>query len=190
MDYKITEQYARGEEKPIAACHELEDAKHFIQKKSSTDDDHRKQVIYRLYDSEGLLHESNTQNIAVTHTTYDIECISCFMFQVMTNTVNSLERKTIAECNDIHDAYLFIRNRLENIDASDNSDLFFIMTQSMLIETINKTIMDERTNNASGSASNDKDSSYQLSPLSMRPTPSGGPPDYWVKKEENDDDQP
>ena len=38
MNYKITEQYSRGEENPIAARGELNDARLFVTKKSTIDD--------------------------------------------------------------------------------------------------------------------------------------------------------
>jgi hypothetical protein len=38
-----------------------------------------------------------------------------------------------------------------------------------------------------GAIRNEKGSSYKLSPLSTRLTPSGGPADFWVKNEDDDE---
>ncbi len=56
MNFKITEHYARGEEKLIAEFNELNDARFFMTQQSS-DDEERKKVIYGLYDD----HESSEQ---------------------------------------------------------------------------------------------------------------------------------
>ena len=53
MNYKVTTQYARGEEELIAEFCASQDATIFLTKKISTDQQQTKKKIYRLYgDSE------------------------------------------------------------------------------------------------------------------------------------------
>ncbi|CEG58295.1 TPA: hypothetical protein F7001_02725 [Legionella pneumophila] len=189
MNYKITEHYARGEEKFIAEFNELNDARFFMTKKSSIDDVERKKVIYRLYDDHELLHELNKENISITHAKYaegngDFNNAVPFIFQVMIKTMDSLERKTIAQFNDKNDANLFVVCKFEDDNTVHDNDLFLIFKDKILIDTVNKTITANRKKESSGSSGNEKGSTYKLSPLSTRPTPGGGPADYWVKNED------
>lgn len=183
MNFKITEHYARGEEKFIAEFNELNDAKFFMSKKSSIDDLERKKVIYRLYDDHELLHELNKENISITHAKYaegngDFNNAAPFIFQVMIKTMDSLERKTIAQFNNKNDAYLFVIYKFEHDNTIHDNDLLLILKDKILIDTANKTIIANRKKESSGSSGNEKGSTYKLSPLSTRPTPGGGPADY------------
>ncbi|CEG57832.1 hypothetical protein [Legionella fallonii] len=192
MNFKITEHYARGEEKFIAEFNELNDAKFFMSKKSSIDDVERKNVIYRLYDDHELLHELNKENISITHAKYaegngDFNNAAPFIFQVVIKTMDSLERKTIAQFNDKNDAYLFVVCKFEHDNTIHDNDLLLILRDKILIDTANKTIIANRKKESSGSSGNEKGSTYKLSPLSTRPTPGGGPADYWVKNEDEDE---
>ena len=192
MDYIITEHYARGEEKPIAAFNELDEAKLFMTQKKSINEKGKKQVIYRLYDDDELLHELNQEGISTSHAKYaegnsDFSSTPPFHFQVMIKTTNSLERKTIAEFDDKNDAYLFIVSKFEQDNTTHENDLFFIFKDKISIDTVNKTIIANRKIESGGSSGNKQGSTYKLSPLSTRPTPGGGPPDYWVKNEDDDE---
>lgn len=189
MNYKITKHYARGEEQLIAEFNELNEAKLFIIKKSSTDELERKKVIYRLYDEQELLHELNQENISITRAKYaegnsDFNNAAPFIFQVMIQNMGSLERKTIAQFNDKNDANLFIVCKFEDDHTTLDNDLFLIFKGKILIDTVNKTIIANRKKESSGSSGNEKGATYKLSPLSTRPTPGGGPADYWVKNED------
>lgn len=191
MKYTITEQYARSEEKPIAEFNELHEARLFITKKSVINDDERKKVIYRLYDDAELFYELNQDNISITHANYaegnnDFSNTAPFIFQVMISTLNSIERKTIAQFNNKTDAYLFIVSKFEQDNTVIDTDLFLLVKDDMLIDTVNKTIIATRKK---GSSAGERDATYSLSPLSTRPTPCGGPPDYWVKNEDDEDNQ-
>ncbi|WP_019215422.1 hypothetical protein [Legionella tunisiensis] len=189
MRYKITEHYARGEEKLIAEFHELNEARFFIAKKPLL---MRKQekIIYRLYDDNELLHELNKASISITHASYaegnsDFNNAAPLIFQVMVKTMNSLEKEIIAQFHDKHDAKLFIECKIEVDQTIHDGDLFFIFKNKILIDTANKIIIANRKKEAARSAGNEK--SRTLSPLPTRPTPSGGPPDYWVDKRDDDE---
>lgn len=192
MNYNVTAHYARGEEKLIAEFNELDDAKVFMTKKASIDDEEGKKVIYRVYNDHELLHELNKENLSITHAKYaegngDFNHTVPFIFRVMINTVNSLERKTIAQFIDLNDANLFAVCQFEDNNTEHNIGLFFIFKGQVLIDTINKTIYANRKKESTGTRGNDKGSTYQISPLSTRPTPGGGPPDYWIENREEDE---
>jgi len=189
MNYKITKHYARGEEQLIAGFNELNDARFFMKKRSSIDDLERKKVIYRLYDDQELLHELNIENISITHAKYaegtsDFNIAAPFIFLVMIQNIGSLERKTIAQFNDKNDANLYIVCKFEDEHTAPDNDLFLIFKGKILIDTVNKSIIANRKKESSTSSGQDKGSTYKLSPLATRPTPGGGPADYWVKNED------
>lgn len=185
----MTEHYARGEEKPIAAFDELDDARMFLTKKSDVDDEERKKVIYRLYDDQDLLYEINKEGVSATHALYAegngyFSDAVPFSFQVMIESYHSLERKTVAQFAIQTDASLFARCKSAEDNTFDANDLLMILKDNCLIETLNKTIIANQKKESSDSGT-ETGSSYTLSPLSTRPTPSGGPPDYWVKNEDH-----
>lgn len=188
MHYKITEHYARGEEKFVATFNELNDARFFMIKKSSLIDEERKKVIYRLYDGSNLLNEINTENIATIRAQYaegngDFYNRDPFIFQVQIKRGSSLENQSLAQFNLKEDAHLFITAKLEGDDSIRDADLFFIFQSKVLISTLNK-LANQQNKLIDIKDSNDG-SAYTLSPLSTRPTPKGGPPDYWVKNEDD-----
>lgn len=190
MHYKVTEHYARGEEKLIAEFNELNEARLFMTKKSAVDEEARKKIIYRIYNDQELLHELNKENISTTYANYaegngDFNNAAPFIFQVMAKTMTSLEKKIIAQFNDKNDATLFILGKIKADKTIHDNDLFFIFKDKILIDTVNKTIAANREKESSRSSGNEK--SRTLSPLPTRPTPGGGPADYWVEKRDDDD---
>lgn len=189
MNYKITEQYSRGEEKVIAAFAELHDARFFIITKSSIDDEERKKIIYRIYDDCDLLHEVNTASISTGYSKYaegngDLNNTAPFIFQVRIGTADSLERTEIAQFHIKTDANLFITSKFETDNIVPDNAVFLIYTGQVLIDTLNKTIIEKRK--SGGVDGNEKGSRVTLSPLSTRPAPGGGPADYWVEKNDED----
>jgi hypothetical protein len=192
MNYIVTQQYARSEEKPIAGFNDLNDARVFLTKKSSIGDEEGKKVIYRLFDDHELLLELNEENISITNAKYaesngDFNNTIPFIFQVMIKDINGLERKTVAQFNDVNDAKLFVVCQFESDNTVHDNDVFLLFKDKILIDTLNKTIIANRKKESSGSASSEKGSNYKLSPLSTRPTPGGGPADYWVEKADDDE---
>ncbi|MCH9756232.1 MAG: hypothetical protein K0U37_03430 [Gammaproteobacteria bacterium] len=194
MNYKITEQYARGEEKLIAEMNGLNEAKLLIRKKSAFNEDAKKKVIYRIYNNDKLLHEVNYEGISVAYAQYaegnvDFNISNGLIFRVMVNVMDTSEKEIIAQFREQTDASLFVTCKCEinKGNSSHQSDLFFIFKDKVLIDTINQTKLLEREKKSEGSGRNEKGSAYHLSPLSQRPTPGGGPPDYWVKNKAEDD---
>ena len=191
MNYKITEQYARGEENPIAEFGELENAKLFITRKSTINDEQEKQIIYRLYDDSELLQEINIKKISIAYAKYaegdcDIQNSARFSFTVKIQTAPSLERKNIASFNDKNNAELFIIGKCEADETVDSNSLFLIFKDRLLMDTLSKPLLANRKKATDGSSGSDKGSTFRPTPLSTRPTPPGGPSDYWVNNEDED----
>jgi hypothetical protein len=191
MNYKVTEQYSRGEEKLIAEFNELNEARLFIIKKSYIATEERKKNIYRMYDCSELLHELNKENVFIAHAKYaegngDFNNTSPFIFQLMVQPINSMEQKIIAQFNEKNDIYLFINVQCEDNSKVNDNDLFLIFKNHNLIDTINKTIIVAQQKESSGLSSNEKGSAFKLS-FSTRPTPGGDTIDYWDRNEEDDE---
>ena len=136
----MTEQYARGEEKPIAEFNELNDAKNFMAKKSSNDEDEGKKVIYRLYDDTNLLHQLNRDNIITANAKYadgnsDFYTMSAFACKVMFQLVNTTERQSIAKFDDKDDARLFVISKCGADGTIFDNDLFLKLTLFDILST-------------------------------------------------------
>jgi hypothetical protein len=193
MTYNMTEQYARGEEKPIASFNELNDATNFMAKKSSIDEGERKKAIYRLYDDTDLLQQLNRDGIITSNAAYadgnrDFDTMPPFACKVMFQLVDTTERKSIASFNDKNNAKLFVINKCGVDHPTSDNDLFFIYQNNNLIDTLNKIIIGHQKKKTEGSSSSGKEkgATFRPSPLPTRPVPPGGPTDCW---DENEDDK-
>lgn len=190
MEYKITEQYARGEEKPIAEFIEINDANIFMIKKLVNNDLENKKIVYRIYDDSELLQEFNKDNILIAYAQYadgnsEISSVIGFLFNIMMSNTSSLDRIPIANFNDRNDANLFIACKCESTAVTD-SDLFFIYKGRDLIDTSSRVIINHRAKESEGSSSNEKGAKFRPTPMPSRPTPPGGPSDYWVEDDDKD----
>lgn len=190
MQYKITEQYSRSEEKPIAEFNELNDATNFMTKKLSNDEEEGKKVIYRLYDDSALLHQRNPDNIITANSGYadgnrDFDTMPPFSYKVMFQLSDTTERKSVANFNDKNDARLFVISKCGFDHTISDNDLFFIYQGNSLIDTLNKIIIGHRNKKSEGSSGQEKGATFRPSPLSTRPIPPGGPTDCWVENEED-----
>lgn len=192
MHYMVTLHYARGEEKWIASFDSTNEARLFLSKKSSIDEEEGKKVIYRLYGDQELLQEWNKDNISVTCALYadgnaDFDNVPPGVFKVMKNSVNPLQKTPMAQFYAQNDAMLFIVSAFEAENDPYANDVFFIFKGNLLMHTVNKSILEKRKKGSVSASDKEKGSTYQISPLSTRPTPGGGPPDYWVEKEDTDE---
>jgi hypothetical protein len=178
MKYKVTRRQLKTKDKLIAAFCASEDAKVFITKKIAKDTADKMKSAYRLYDDLDLLQEYNSETFSSIDTE-DAEAYidAKFTFNVRIQPANTLDRTKIACFNDKADASLFISSKC----ASHAMDSFLIFKDEVLISTLNKNMLDNQAIRTSGST----DSSKHLSPLATRPTPAGGPKDYWIDKDDN-----
>ncbi len=182
MDYKITQHYERGEEQIIAEFKFISEARIFLRKKMSLAAEERIKIIYRLYDNEVLLEELNHDHVSATHADYaegnrDIE-ITSFIYHVYLKKENSAQ-KIVAHFNDQKDAWLFLAALYES-DPTYDDDLFLIFKNNVLIETLNKNIL----NNQSVLSTNKPNTLFSPTPFPTTLTPHGSPSDYWGKKDE------
>lgn len=192
MNYKTTEHYTKGEEKFIAEFLHQKDATLFLTQKSALSEEERKKIIYRLYDDNELLKEINKSNTSVSYAKYAENTVGfsnqSFMFHVMLKAFNNSQKETIAQFNEKYDAILFIICKLSLDKNIHQQDLFYLYKNTVLIETLNKAILETRKKESQRSGANEQESGYHLSPLSTRPTPGGGPADYWVKRNDDKED--
>lgn len=136
-----------------------------------------------------MLYELNKENLCVTHAKYAEGSAdfhnSELIYHVFIKSIDASERKEVAQFNDRNNARLFVASVFEIACELNENNLFLIFKDNILTDTLNKnTVADQQ--GASSSGSNEKGSTYRLSPLSTRPTPGGGPADYWVE-DKNDD---
>lgn len=189
MNYKITGQYARGEEKPIAEFHQLNDANIFLDKKISNDEIQHKKLVYRLYDESELLKKFNNEEISVTYAQYedgDSDFINPmpFIFNVVMQIANSIERNSIANFNDENDANLFVMGKCETDNTVEENDLFCILKGRILIKTLNKVIITNQKMKSDASEASQSGAIFYPTPTPIRPKPPGVPSDFWVEKDD------
>lgn len=188
MRYKITEQFARGEEKVIAEFSELNDTRIFLAKKLESADLEKQKIIFRLYDDSDLLHELNRENISVSYAKYaegngDLNLIQ-FPFHVLIKLEDSLEKRGIANFNNKNDANLFIINKCESDETVQDNTLFFLFKEGNMIDTLSRVVSTHRKNEAARFAKNEKGARFHPTPLPNRPTPPGGPSDCWIEEDD------
>lgn len=191
MKYKLTEQHARGEEKLIAEFEELNDTKIFMTKKLYQDDEEEKELLYRLYDDSELIHEFNKKNISVAYAqyaegNYDLNNIVRFFFNVLIKVMNSSERKPIANFNNENDAYSFIISKCDVDETVSDNDLFLILKDKILFDSLSRVIMTHRKKTFTGSNEGNKGPVFQPTPMPMRPVPPGFPSDHWIEEHGED----
>ncbi|PWY54305.1 hypothetical protein DGG96_17810 [Legionella qingyii] len=188
MRYKVTEQFARGEEKIIAEFSDLNDTHLFIAKKSAYTELEKQNIIFRLYDDSDLLHEFNREHISVAYAKYaegngDLNFVQ-FSFHVMIKTENTLEKTGIANFNDKNDANLFMVGKCETDKTLLDSDLLFLFKEQNLIDTLNRTITIHRKKETTRVTRNEKGAKFHPTPMPRRPTPPGGPSDCWIEEDD------
>jgi hypothetical protein len=186
MNYKVTKHYLRTKEILIAAFSYLNDAELFLAKKLNQDEKAETKVLYRIYNDFELEKEFNN-GVQSFSEPEDAETYNKakFVFDVTIQATSSLERITVAYFNNEEDAHLFVVEKCSREDKSDFGDTYLIFKDQILFATLNRTIIDNKALKSQGSAGNSTGAT--LSPLSSRPTPPGGPGDYWVeKKDENE----
>lgn len=184
MKYQVTKHYLKTKEALIASFFDLNDAKIFIAEKLKCDDINRTNILYRLYDDNELIQEFNHENLSLIDAE-DAETFSNHQlpYQVKIQAINALDRISVAYFNDEDDANLFVAAKCYRDDKSHACDTFLIFKNQILSTTLNKNILDNQALKDRLSSGNGHGAT--LSPLSTRPTPAGGPPDYWIDK--NDD---
>ncbi|VEB38802.1 hypothetical protein [Legionella cherrii] len=189
MRYKITEQFARGEEKFIAEFDELKNINLFLTKKVANSDQEKQKIIYRIYDDSDLLQVLNNENVSVAYAKYaegngDLNIIQ-LPFMVLIKPENVQEKSEIARFSEKIDADSFIEDKCELDETVQDNDLFFLFKNQNLIDTSNRVINSHRKKEAIRFTENEQGAKFHPSPLPNRPKPPGGPSDCWIEEDEN-----
>ena len=195
MQYKMTKQYARDMETPLAEFGNLSDAELFINTKSALDKSKYLKLIYRLYENDNLLREYNkeTMNAPFARAQYaqsDLDLPRNFAgpFSILNqNNVNNADAIIAKFCN-IDDAKIFIEVQITTNNASEKiSGAYFIFKDAQLIEKIDRNSIDSQQSSSSQETQEQqKKSAFRPTPLttSLRLGPS-----KWTANEEDDKDR-
>ena len=190
MNYQISSQHARSDEKLIAGFSSSDDADIFLNKKIITDRLQNKKIIYRLYANSELLREFNPENISVAHASYadGQGCpsdASSLLFHLSLEIQNPLNNHNIGYFNDENDARLFIIEKCEKEYAIKDNDVFCLFKKDVLMETSNKLSLFNQNLRSDAAKNQQTMPTFNPTPLPGRPKPPGGPPDFWIEKEDD-----
>jgi hypothetical protein len=186
MNYKVTKLNIKSKELLIADFSYLNDAKIFINQKISQDEINKHSSLYRIYDDLELVNEFNN-GVQTYGEPEDSETYNNarFSFMVKVQSVDSLDTSTVACFNDKADADLFVSGKYSNNDKVADLTSFMIYKDHLLIATLTKNILDNKA--LKDLVSSGTGQGATLSPLSTRPTPPGGPGDYWKERSEQEE---
>ncbi len=183
MRYKMTKQFARDNEAPLAEFNDLNDAMLFVNKKSALDDDHLIKIIYRVFDGYKLLRAFNLEKISIPvkraqYAEGDIDLPMLFAEPFRVSTVAGEERGKFILLQDATD---FVQARLAH-DVNNNLNETYLISEG-------KTVIEQM-----GQASNEGGSQGQDQKVAFRPTPFAaaprvGPPKWLVDEDEKGEDK-
>lgn len=185
MDYQITSQYVRDIEKFIAMFHDSQDAVLFFEKKIALDQTHAKQRIHRLYGNFELIREFNFDHIPVMYAQYaegdkEFESQNVLLYTVTIQTENILHRKAIAFFSDLIDAQLFIVEKYRLDKNLEDSVLFSILQDQVVVQNLNKHSLARWVDNSTFTET------FHPTPMPMKPRPPGIPNDSWINPEDEE----
>ncbi len=188
MNFRVTQQYSKAEELLICEFKALTDANIFVTEKSFDDTEKHIDLIYRLYDDALLIKEFNQENISVAFAQYvegNIEAShpTQFNISVMFQSEGNIERINLANFNNDKNAYLFINGKCKTDMAVSDHDLFIILKDKSIIDTLNRVIISNRNKNSIGFAGHGK--IFYPNPMQMTPKPPGFPKDDWVEEKKD-----
>lgn len=192
MQYKITKQYSRDDELPLAEFHNLEDAQLFIDKKSAIDEKHYIKLIYRIYDPNKLLFEFNKEKIngPIKKGLYadqerDLPISFMNAFKIIIKPYPENKKNILAEFNNINDAKIFIEAKLV-LDSSMNVNITYgIFNQALFAEEWSQNTVNVIQKQNQESQGKKRAASFRPSPFSTIPQPPGSPP-RWIIDEDED----
>lgn len=184
MKYKVTKQYARDVETPLAEFCEYDDASFFIERKLLSDEEKNLKLIYRAFDNYKLLKEFNKEKITSPINTaqyaegdsYLPNSLGPFKVSKDDPAANAL-----AAFTDLNDAELFVEDKLTHTTAITT---YYIFNNDVLITEMNQRIK-RQTQSEQGSQGKAQAASFKPTPLATSPRPSGMPA-TWFKDEDED----
>lgn len=190
MQYKVTRQYAKEDEKSLAEFINPDDAMIFIDAKSLLDEKQGAIIIYRLFDHNKLTNEINKAKIKIPisrakYAEGDFDLLEPFAnpFKVIRKNGDGIE-SLVARFNTIADARIFVEAKLSTKSIRiTNNEVYKIMNMDTFVERLNGADFDTITSQSQSSEGNQKTQSFRPTPFatSLRL----GPP-KWVVDEEED----
>lgn len=148
MKYKITKQYTKDIESPLAEFNNRYDIDIFIEEKISSDDAKKLKLIYRLYSNKELLCEFNKENIdtLIARAQYaegNVDLPDSFdsQFNVTKQSLDT-EDISIAKFFSIDDAKLFVLAKL-NSDASEgkHNESYSIFNGTIFVDKMSQELL-------------------------------------------------
>lgn len=187
MNFRVTIQYPRTEELLISEFNALTDAKIFVTERLFADTERQIKLIYRLYDDALLVNKCNHENISVAFAEYEegnveVSHPAQFNIHVMLQSEGNMERINIANFNNDQDASLFVIGKCKTDLAVSDNDLFIILKDTSVIDTLNKIIIANRNRKSLGLAEQDHSKIFYPHPLQMTPKPPGFSKDDWLEE--------
>lgn len=191
MEYKVTKQFIRDVESPLAEFVDIDDATLFITNKSEIDRSRVTLLIYRLYHNARLISEYNkdkrTASIArARYANGDIDLPEHFAepYRVTYRSKDN-EEYILATFHDLEDARLFVELKFHsNRHPSEKDPRYMIYDISRLIEIIDQKSIDMK---------NASESKKQGKRLTFRPAPTlkltRGPKSYLTEVDDDEDEE-
>lgn len=140
MKYKITQQYARDEEKLLAEFCEVSDALFFIERKLLVDQENHLTIIYRIFDNHQLFKDFNKDKITTRinpaqYAQGDRDLpnkLGSFKVGKDASAVNALESFI-----NLNDAELFVEDKLTQ---TSEITTYYIFNNDVLMMELNQRI--------------------------------------------------
>lgn len=190
MQYKITRQYARDVEMPLAEFNSLGDANFFLTAKLESDAELHVTAIYRLYKDENLLNEINRDKINVFgvparyFSEEGVQSIHPNAYKVAAqDLVNSPE--PCANFIELKDARLFIERKLP-VDLTANKKITYqILKSNQMLEKfdpVKPAATGKKEDDTQGSVGGTANKiGFHPTPFNTVPRPAGSSPG-WIKE--------
>jgi hypothetical protein len=197
MKYKVTQQFAKGEELALASFLELNEAIFFINKKIISDTENHKTLIYHLFDGQKLFKDFNVDKVNCIvrpgqYTSLDRDLpntIGPFCVSTDQSPIHAF-----AAFTDLADAELYVEEKLTHANETPNSKdelggkneiKYYIFKNNVLItvmdQHVKRQIQENETKQGQGQSS-----SFRPTPFNTSPRPAGAP-HAWVKDDDKED---
>lgn len=181
MKYKITQQYAKGEEQLIASFLEENEALFFIEKKILSDSEKHTTIIYRLFDGQKLFQTFNKEkmNCVIRRGRYESldQDLPSFIGPFSVSKENAAIY-SFATFSDLNNAEFFVEEKLIHPNNKKETT-YYIFEKNALIrqmdQHVKKKLLDNESNQGKGQSS-----SFRPTPLNTTPRPPGSP-HTWIK---------
>jgi hypothetical protein len=186
INYKVTKQYAKDDEIPLASFFDLNDAIFFLERKILDDSDKYITIIYRIFDDREVIKVYNKEKIN--------GLIRYAKFASLDNDLphsigpfkiskDQLLTDVIATFADLNNAEFFIEEKLTH---SNNELTYYIFNNDSLLTQMNKNI---KTQTVQGDDKQGKGPStvFRPTPFNIAPRPAGMPP-IWLKDNNEEKD--